>query len=56
MTTKAEISNEIESVIHAELLAKYSHLSFADIAKFPDLNKLDDELRPSETDWIAAQE
>jgi hypothetical protein len=48
------IESSIETVIPAELWAKYSHLSYAEMAEVQELEPWADELLQAEADWFEA--
>jgi hypothetical protein len=46
-----EIANHLESIIPNEMLEKYEHLSYAEMAEVDDLAEWADELREAEKSW-----
>jgi hypothetical protein len=55
MATQNEIYASIENLIPADLWARYSHLSFGEMADVPELAEWADELREAEAEWFAAE-
>jgi hypothetical protein len=49
-----QIESIIESIIPAELWAKYSHLSYAEMAEVQELEQWAKQLRKAEADWFEA--
>jgi len=56
MTTQSEVYETIQSIIPADLWAKYSHLSFAEMAKIDELVEWSGDLTKAENDWYAADD
>lgn len=53
--TTYEISDHIESLIPADLYAKYTHLSYAEMARVEELEDYAEELLQAEEDWYTAE-
>jgi hypothetical protein len=54
--TQAEIFESVQSSVPADLWAKYSHLSFGEMAAMPELAEYADELIEAEANWFEAEE
>lgn len=52
--TQSEITQEIENEIPAELLEKYTHLSYGDMAELPEFEEFSSLLKRAERDWFSA--
>lgn len=49
---QADIMERIESLIPADILARYTHLSYGEMAELPDLADWKYELLHAESDWF----
>ena len=53
---QADITEKIDSMIPAELLAKYRHLSYGEMAEIDELENWKSELLQAESDWFECED